>query len=59
MSVINVLAVIPVNDFDAHAAEVASRGVDLGEITDGGTVRFIVAADPSGNAITFAQAVVS
>lgn len=59
MSVINALAAIPVDDIDAHAAELASRDVGLGEITDDGAVRFAVATDQSGNAITVAQAVAS
>jgi predicted enzyme related to lactoylglutathione lyase len=51
------LLTILVDDIDAHAAALAERGIDLGEIeTVPGAVRRARITDPAGNTITFGHA---
>jgi predicted enzyme related to lactoylglutathione lyase len=45
-----------VDDLDAHSAELADRGITLGEIsTTAKNARLASATDPDGNAITFIE----
>ncbi len=45
-----------VNDIDAARAELAARGVEIGEVEDvGGGVRYAGFADPDGNTLTLQE----
>lgn len=43
------------SDFDATLAELAGRGVELGEVVTGTLSRLTVVHDPAGNTVTLAE----